>query len=82
MFSAEVDLIVSIVTGLALVAVIFGTFARNKWGINAVPSACPSCHGKLPRFRKPASLKQALWGGTTCPSCHREIDKWGREVSA
>lgn len=34
---------------------------------------CPSCHYTLPRFRKPTSLKQSLFGGWTCPSCKAQI---------
>jgi len=82
MLSAEVGLIVSVVAGLALALVIFGIFARNKWGINTGTVVCPGCKTAQPAFRKPTSLKQALWGGYTCPTCHCEVDKWGREVSA
>ena len=78
MFSAQVGLIISIVAGLAVAMVIVGIFARNRWGINIAPVVCPGCQSPLPRFRRPASLQQALWGGYTCPTCHREIDKWGR----
>jgi hypothetical protein len=81
MFSAEVGLIISAIAGLLLALVIFGIFARNKWGINTGTVVCPGCKTAQPAFRKPASLKQALWGGYTCPTCHRELDKWGREVS-
>jgi predicted RNA-binding Zn-ribbon protein involved in translation (DUF1610 family) len=72
-------LIVSLVT--ALTALIYGTFARNKWGINIARVVCPNCGTALPRWRRPTSFKQGLWGGYTCPSCHCELDKWGREVS-
>jgi hypothetical protein len=82
MLSVEIGLIISVATGLILAAVIFGTLARNKWGINVVPVSCPGCKTPQAFFRWPTSLKQALWGGYTCPTCHRELDKWGREVSA
>jgi hypothetical protein len=82
MLSAEVGLIISVVAGFVVAVIVLGTFARNKWGINTGTVVCPGCKTAQPASRKPASLKQALWGGYTCPTCHREIDKWGREVSA
>jgi len=39
---------------------------------------CPRCAAELPQYRKPASLKQALWGGWTCPNCGCETDRQGR----
>ena len=42
--------------------------------------ACPRCTTELPQTRKPASLKQALWGGWTCPDCGCEVDRLGRET--
>lgn len=61
--------------------VIKGTKQRSKWGINGGAvinrSECPNCGAKLPRLRKPANLKQLLWGGWTCPQCTRSFDKWG-----
>jgi hypothetical protein len=42
--------------------------------------ACPRCATALPQTRKPASLKQALWGGWTCPNCGCEADRLGRET--
>jgi hypothetical protein len=60
--------------------VIFGTVAKNRWGINLDPIVCPCCQTQVLRVRKPTSLHQALWGGFTCGSCSCEIDKWGRQV--
>jgi hypothetical protein len=82
MFSATVGLTISVITGLALAVVLFGIFARNKWGVNVMPVVCPGCKTPQAYFRSPTSLRQALWGGYTCPTCHRELDKYGREVSA
>jgi hypothetical protein len=64
--------------GMALV--IFGTVARNRWGINLDGVSCPRCNTPLPKVREPRSLQQALWGGGTCPNCGAEVDKWGRDV--
>jgi rubredoxin len=38
---------------------------------------CPACAAALPRFRQPATGKQALLGGWTCPGCGIEIDRKG-----
>jgi hypothetical protein len=42
---------------------------------------CPRCATELPRYRKPTSLKQALWGGWTCPKCGFEVDRSGHPVA-
>jgi hypothetical protein len=42
---------------------------------------CPACAAELPRYRKPASITQALWGGWTCTSCGAEIDRHGRNIA-
>jgi len=41
---------------------------------------CPDCGEPFPRFRKPASRKQAVWGGATCAKCGCEVDRRGRKV--
>lgn len=40
--------------------------------------SCPSCKSELPLFRKPRSLRQAMWGGYSCPTCAAELDARGR----
>jgi hypothetical protein len=85
MSATEILLIIcifSFVASLVLAPLIYGTIVRNKWGVNTGPVVCPGCHTPLSFWRKPTSLKQALWGGHSCPNCHRELDKWGREISA
>jgi ribosomal protein S27AE len=63
--------------------VVFGTFAKNRWGINLEPIRCPRCgHATSSTFRRPTSLQQALWGGKTCPACGTEADKWGRQINS
>jgi hypothetical protein len=42
--------------------------------------ACPSCGAPQPVIRKPANLRQALWGGWTCARCGSEMDRWGRRI--
>jgi hypothetical protein len=44
------------------------------------PKKCPLCGEPLPRFRRPANRRQALWGGWTCPRCGCEVDRAGRMV--
>jgi hypothetical protein len=64
-----------------MVLVIYGTIAKNRWGINPDAVSCPRCNTPLPQVRKPQSLRQAMWGGGTCPACGLETDKWGRKAS-
>ncbi len=60
---------------IGMVPVVYGTVARNRWGINLDPiSDCPSCGA---RVRKSKSLQQILWGGATCGACGTEWNKWG-----
>lgn len=66
---------------LGLVLVIYGTIAKNRWGVNLDPVRCPRCNMPLSQVRTPNSVHQAMWGGCTCPKCGIEVDKWGREVS-
>lgn len=66
--------------GIVLVA--YGTFAKNRWGINLQPVSCPRCKTPLPRLRKPQTWRQSLWGGWTCAACGAEVDKWGREAAS
>jgi len=68
------------VFGIGMVLVVYGTFAKNRWGMNFNPVPCPRCGKPLPRTRTPANLQQALWGGGTCSGCGANVDKWGREV--
>lgn len=58
---------------------LFGTVAKNKWGINFEAVSCPRCGTPRPKVRKPGCARQALWDGYTCSNCGAEEDKWGRE---
>ncbi len=53
---------------------------KGPWGINLSKVKCPRCGAAMPRFRRPANERQALWGGWTCPECRCEMDKYGVEV--
>jgi len=41
---------------------------------------CPECGFFVPLFRRPKSLRQALWGGWTCDQCGTEMDRRGRAL--
>jgi hypothetical protein len=69
------------VLGFGMFLVLYGTVAKNRWGINLEPVSCPRCGTILPKLREPGSLRQAMWGGSTCPKCGVEVDKWGRKVA-
>lgn len=64
-----------------LLVIVYGTIAKNRWGVNLASVSCPRCHALLPKVRVPQSRKQQLWGGATCAACGTEVDKWGREVA-
>jgi predicted RNA-binding Zn-ribbon protein involved in translation (DUF1610 family) len=68
--------------GAGLLLVVYGTVARNRWGINLAKVSCPNCSTPLTgtRTQKTRSLKQAMWGGYRCPVCGAEVDKWGRQA--
>ena len=66
-----------------LILMIISTSKRKgRWGINMDTVICPRCGNIFPKIRKPANLKQALWGGATCIKCGCEVDKWGKEINA
>ena len=76
-------ILVVVVLGLlsvGVVLVVYGTVVKNRWGINLEAVSCPRCSTPLPKVRKPRSLRQAMWGGSSCPACGAEVDKWGREI--
>jgi len=50
------------------------------WGLLIPPKSCPKCGTKIPRFRKPANLRQALWGGYTCQKCGTVLDRKGKRI--
>jgi hypothetical protein len=66
---------------LGVLLVVFGTVTKNRWGVNFDRTICPTCKAGFTRVRKPKSLDQALWGGSTCNACGSESDKWGRLIA-
>ncbi len=64
-----------------LIWVARGTLNRTHAGINLGGVGCPRCGAAQPKVRKPANMRQFLWGGNTCPQCGLEMDKWGRPLA-
>jgi hypothetical protein len=73
---------VIIALGIVIGLVIYGTIAKNRWGINFQAVVCPKCGTQMPRVRAPTSAGEAMWGGFTCPKCGCRTDKWGRQLAA
>ena len=71
-----------------LIGAVFGGIAGGLaaglavlvWVLLTPARPCPDCGTSLPKFRKPANRRQALWGGSTCPECGCEVDRRGRKV--
>jgi hypothetical protein len=73
-------IVVVVLVAIGLILVIYGTVAKNNWGVNLTPVSCPCCKAPLPQVRTPKSFRQAMWGGYICPACGTEVDKWGRQT--
>ncbi len=67
-----------IIVGVRVLKWLFSS--KSKWGVNTARVECFKCGATAPIVRKPANLKQFLWGGWTCTNCGSEMDKWGKEV--
>src|SRR5579884_1412989 len=65
--------------GIGVLLVIYGTIAKNRWGVNLDPIYCPRCNTRLPEIRTPQNRRQRFWGGSSC-DCGVEVDQWGREI--
>jgi hypothetical protein len=70
-----------VILSVGCVLVVFGTFRKNKWGINTAQLTCPNCGNTLGHVRVPKNMAQTLWGGATCNRCGVEVDKWGRPAN-
>lgn len=42
------------------------------------PVKCAACGREQPVSRTPASMEQAMWGGSTCEGCGASLDSRGR----
>jgi hypothetical protein len=67
---------------LTVLIVVQSVQKKGSLGVNFDPTQCAGCGAKLPTIRKPANVRQALWGGWTCRNCGCEMDKWGRPLRA
>ncbi len=70
-----------------IIGLIIGVFAGLAGGLVVLLIAllqsakeCPECGEPVPKFRKPANRRQALWGGWTCSKCGCELDRRGRKI--
>jgi len=66
---------------LPIYFLIRATKKKTKMGINFKKVVCPKCGTPAPRIRKPANMRQILFGGWTCKICETEFDKWGRLIN-
>ena len=66
---------------IMLVGGIVGGLAVLVFALLQPQRKCPACATPVPKFRKPASTRQMLWGGWTCPKCGIELDRRGRARS-
>jgi transposase len=63
---------------VVIIAVAHGLKGRSTPAPLSV--TCPRCGVAQIGIRKPANLRQFLWGGYTCPGCGAELDRWGKPV--
>ena len=64
----------------AAVFVIWGTVARNSWGINFKRVVCPRCIHRISRGTGPMAFYRMCAGRSVCPNCQTWVNKWGREL--
>ena len=68
--------------GAAIAGELGGGLAVLILGLALPHLRCPDCGEPFPRFRKPANVRQALWGGGTCARCGCEVDRRGRKLAS
>ena len=48
------------------------------WSVYSRPrQVCPSCKEPLPRFRRPSSAREVVYGGWRCPHCKASVSPSG-----
>jgi predicted Zn-ribbon and HTH transcriptional regulator len=60
------------VGGVAAAVVLLGIAMMMK------PPKCEKCGTVQPKFHRPTTTQQAMWGGYTCANCGSELDRKGR----
>lgn len=66
--------IIVLSSSIAVVVIVLSVLAKR------LPAHCSRCGAQLPSIRKPANLRQVMWGGWTCPACHAELDRRGEVI--
>lgn len=75
--------IASVVAGILSKKLILKVWPKSgKMGINSEKVSCPECGQLMPETRKPANMRQFLWGGWTCERCGTELDKYGAKIDS
>lgn len=64
---------ISLLVGGVGAAIVLLLFAMSR-----KPVKCPACGREQPERRTPASMEQAMWGGSTCQGCGADLDSRGR----
>jgi hypothetical protein len=60
---------------------LMGLIAFSMLAGSSLPTPnCPTCNTQQPAIRKPASLRQTIFGGWTCAHCGTEIDRHGHPI--
>jgi len=68
--------------GALLLALAYATWTRSRFGLNPSPVNCPRCGTQQEKWQRPASVRQALFGGHRCAQCGCQMDQWGAEITA
>jgi hypothetical protein len=79
-FAHNATIAAFVILGVNVALNVYGTIAKNEWGINLRRVRCPRCAAAQRWLRWPTSGRQAMWGGHTCAHCGCEMDKWGRPL--
>lgn len=67
--------------GRVAIPLLFGLYAFAFIGrANLASATCPTCATEQPRWRKPSSFRQLMFGGWTCANCGAGIDRHGKAI--
>lgn len=81
MIRKAIIVVLALLVSVLFVWVAWGSRRRTgRWGLNLEAVRCPVCQTRMPTWRRPASFRQALWGGWSCQRCGCEMDKWGTPI--